>query len=539
MNATPWSALRRLLRRTTALACLASGFLLGNPMFAHASPAWTAATSYGSPGSDIGQAVKVDTSGNRYITGAFSATANFPTKMGVPGVGFPPARKPLTSAGGTDGFLAKYDSSGNLVWMVAIGGPNDDQGFDIGFDSTGNVYLAGYFEGSATFQAALGSGKTVTGSEHTIFLAKYSSVGALDWVETGANGGGTANNGYGVAVDAAAGSIYVTGLTEGGGVTFSSSDGSAHSISAVTGSWHMFITKYDTNGKFQWGQQNAAGGNSVAHKCAVDSQHNVYITGWMEGNTTFFSNNGNNITIPGFSSGGTNIDFPDDAYIVKYDASGNAKWANHVGGNKGIATDIATSSDGRVSITGFVGNDTGTDTIATSQAPGQSIDLGTGIVTDPYNKDVFFATWNSSSGVLLDARRYGGAGDDGGSGIGYDAHNNLIISGTFTNQIEIEGATLTGRDPSSLFVASFMQDQSGHYPPNGPDDVTLHFARAADGPGSNVVDGAAENNPRLGLTASGDILVTGSYGPTAQFNGFSLKAAGSSDMFLALLSLYP
>jgi hypothetical protein len=44
-----------------------------------------------------------------------------------------------------------------------------------------------------------------------------------------------------------------------------------------------------------------------------------------------------------------------------------------------------------------------------------------------------------------------------------------------------------------------------------------------------------ENDPRIGLTADGDVLVTGAYQPVARFGSFTLKSSGLADGFLALL----
>ena len=96
-------------------------------------------------------------------------------------------------------------------------------------------------------------------------------------------------------------------------------------------------------------------------------------------------------------------DYPGDAFVVKYDENGNVKWVNHVGGYKAIAIDIATSHDGKVSITGFIGNIANSHppqaaTIVTSQPGGKNINLGGGMFTNPYNKDVFFATYDERRG---------------------------------------------------------------------------------------------------------------------------------------------
>ncbi len=76
----------------------------------------------------------------------------------------------------------------------------------------------------------------------------------------------------------------------------------------------------------------------------------------MEGPTVFNSIDGNDLSVPGFSVPVQSYpDYPNDAFVVKYDENGNAQWVNHIGGYKAIATDIATSRYGRVSITGFIG----------------------------------------------------------------------------------------------------------------------------------------------------------------------------------------
>jgi len=233
------------LRRATGMLCLVSGILLSLPVYGHSSPEWSWAFRFGGGGSEIGQAVKVDRDGNSYVTGAFSATAHFQAQPASAG-------KSLTSKGGSDGFLAKYGPSRTLKWLIQIGGPGDDEGFDIGFDAARNVYVTGVFTDRATFQGINGSGETVTGMGQTIFLAKYTPSGVLAWVQTG-TAFNASNNGYGVAVEPVTGSVYVTGVSQGD-TTFSSSSGAIHSVSGSP-FWHMVLAKYDIAGNFQWGEK--------------------------------------------------------------------------------------------------------------------------------------------------------------------------------------------------------------------------------------------------------------------------------------------
>jgi hypothetical protein len=228
-------------------------------------------------------------------------------------------------------------------------------------------------------------------------------------------------------------------------------------------------------------------------------------------------------------------DYPGDAFVVRYDENGNLQWVNHIGGYKAIGTDIATSRDGRVSITGFIGNignsPSQAATIVTSQRGASNINLGAGQLTQPYNKDAFFATYDED-GVLLDAQRFGGTQDDGGSGIAYDRRGNLILAGIFQGTIAIEGVTLTGKDPYNLFIAKFSRAEASCVA--GFADHRPDWVAEADGPFS----GDFENNPRIGLTSQGGVMVTGSYQPTAQFGSLKLGSAGLEDGFLAFLNAF-
>lgn len=71
-----------------------------------------------SPGEGNGQgfAISVDSPGNSYVTGTYSGTLTF-----APGVS-------LTSVGGNDVFVAKYDTNGTPVWVTSAGGQAMTQG---------------------------------------------------------------------------------------------------------------------------------------------------------------------------------------------------------------------------------------------------------------------------------------------------------------------------------------------------------------------------------------------------------------------------
>jgi hypothetical protein len=255
----------------------------------------------------------------------------------------------------------------------------------------------------------------------------------------------------------------ITGVGQGA-IGFSSSDGLLHDVPGPE-EWHMFLVQYDVHGNFQWGEWNQASPNSIPRRVAVD-RDGVYVTGWFEGAATFHSQDGQDQTVQGFSQPvQSSPDYPGDAFLVKYDSNGNLKWVNHIGGYKAIATDVAVSSDGEVSITGFIGNiDYGTstqaETIVTSQPPGVKIDLGGGHFTRPYNADVVIASYDSA-GSLKNALRFGSVYTDAGSGIAYDTDSNLYVTGVFKGTVNFGGQLLTGTQQSNLFVLKYTASGMG------------------------------------------------------------------------------
>lgn len=467
------------------------------------TPTWVSATSAGSTGTEISWAVKIGPDNNQYITGSFGGTAKF-------------GGTTLVSAGGLDIFLAKYSGPGKLVWIVQSGGSRDDSGQALAFDGSGNVYQTGSFTNSATFGSTDGLTKTVTGNGITLFLAKYTSAGVLVWVQTGVSQYSEQNNpvGLGVAVNAAAGTVYVTGFAQFDTI-FSSANGRVNSVSGA-GPWHMILAKYDTSGNFQWGETNAAGINCIAYAVAVDASDNAYVTGWLEDQTTFYSNDGTNITVTGFSPAHTDPNFPDDAFLVKYDGNGNAQWVNHIGGYKGVGTAVAVSPGGDVSLVGFIGNiNYGTtgeaETLVTSQPPGATVSLGGGVFTNPFNQDILIVTYDSA-GVLKLADRRGGSDQEAASGIAYDLSGNLYVTGVFL------GATTQ----PTLFVEKFSGKE-------------LLWQKAA----GNAGEWLGLNNgisPAVSVDSAGNIFLTGAYQGTASFGKIKLSSPGPFSIFLAELS---
>ena len=179
----------------------------------------------GGTGSDYGQAIAVDSSGNVYVTG-YTASQG---------------------AGGNDALITKYDTSGTIQWQRSLGGSGTERGQGIAVDSSGNVYVTGYI----TSQGAGGN---------DAIIAKYNTSGTIQWQRI--LGGASSEIGYGIAVDSS-GNVYVAGSTASQGA----------------GGNDAIIAKYNTSGTIQWQRSLGGAGDDVFYGIAVDGSGNLYVTG--------------------------------------------------------------------------------------------------------------------------------------------------------------------------------------------------------------------------------------------------------------------
>ena len=153
---------------------------------------------FGGTSRDKGVGVATDAGGNVVVTGLFNGTVDF-------GGG------PLTSAGGVDVFLAKYNAAGTHVWSQRFGGTSQDEGVGVATDASRNV-VTGLFRGTVDFGGGLDVPTLTSAGLVDVFLAKYDAAGTHVWSQ---RFGGTSHDEiFGVATDAT-GNFFVTGPFNG------------------------------------------------------------------------------------------------------------------------------------------------------------------------------------------------------------------------------------------------------------------------------------------------------------------------------------
>src|SRR5436190_20626282 len=96
-------------------------------------------TYIGGPNEDGANGVAVDARGNAYV-GGHTRSPSFPVTGGAADTvcdSCAPFPQP------DDAFALKLDPTGALVYSTLLGGPEYDQAYSIGIDSSGNAYLSG------------------------------------------------------------------------------------------------------------------------------------------------------------------------------------------------------------------------------------------------------------------------------------------------------------------------------------------------------------------------------------------------------------
>jgi len=424
------------------------------------SDIWLWAKQAGGTDYEYGNSIAIDSSGNSYVTGCFQGTASFGDTN-------------LTSSGCADIFIAKLNSNGNWLWAHKAGGTSPDYGYGIATDSSGNSYVTGYFEGTASFGTI-----TLTSSGYIdIFIAKLDSSGNWLWVKKA--GGTNYDGGYGIAIDSS-GNSYVTGYFQG-----SASFGTI-TLTSNSNSRDIFVAKLDSSGNWLWAKQ--AGGTSpdYSYGIAIDSSGNSYVTGYFWGTASFG-------TTTLTSSGDIDI------FVAKLDSSGNWLWAKQAGGTSNdYGYGIAIDSLGNSYVTGYFEG---------------TASFGTTTLTSNGGNDIFVAKLDSS-GNWLWAHKAGGTSNDFGYGIATDSSGNSYVTGYFKGTASFGSTTLTSSGWYDIFVAKL--DSNGNW----------LGAKKAGGTDWDCGNGIATDS-------SGNSYVTGYFRGTASFGDINITSSGNRDIFVA------
>jgi hypothetical protein len=389
----------------------------------------------------------------------------------------------------------------NFEWAKSFGGTDSERSTYITADTSGSLYILGYFAGTADFDPGIGIVNHTSQGERDIFLQKLDANGNLLWAKS--FGGASDDFALSLCIDNSE-NIVITGYFEGI-VDFDPGIGTTSLTSA--GEQDVFIQKLDADGNFLWAKSFGGPDLEYSNSISLDQLGNIYITGPFGGNSIDFDPGPQVTTLSGngFS----------DVFIEKLDPDGNFLWVKAFGGTEmDVPTMLKTDHSGNVYTIGRFSGTIDFD-------PGS----GTTNLTTVGMVDVFIQKMDTA-GNFLWAKTFGSTITDDINGLSLDPSGNVLTTGRFGLTADFDPgpgvSNLTSAGNTDIFIHKL--DASGNF----------QWARSV---GSSSTD--------IGLAicsdAVGNVYTTGYFNGTVDFDpgtiGTSnLTSIGSSDVFIQKLN---
>jgi len=325
--------------------------------------------------------------GNVLMAGGFIDTAYFETMM-------------LISNGGTDLYLANYNSSGEIQWIISEGGPDYERIQGIAANEQ-SILMCATFYGTTE----IGSETFISQGSQDIILASYDHAGNFAWAQ---HIGSPKTDYINAVCSDPLGNIIFTGHYYD---SISFGDTSLYAL----GGADVFIAKYSPDGDRIWLKQ--ASGSSSDQSYAIDCDN--------EGNIIFSGSFFNDVSI-----GDTTLTTgdPTGVYFAKLNPGGELIFAEQADGNGLIAQSFARfDNNGDIF---FAGNFT--DQIHFGP---YNFDAGA------FNIDVFVSKYNAGGELQWADHGYGLSSDQLIS-VSAGPLNDLYISGHYLDHVTFGDITL-------------------------------------------------------------------------------------------------
>jgi hypothetical protein len=362
-------------------------------------------------------------------------------------------------------YVAKYGSAGNLVWAFNIPAENSMMN-DITIDTSGNIYLAGYF-GTQTLSSTIdfdpSSGLFPVSSivPNRMLVASYntnllpSDPAFFRWAFVAGSGSGAPANGIAAS---ASGNIYVTGSfnnnfdadPSSGTVTMSNSTSTTTDIYAVKYNGNLLPT--DPNFCY-WGFSAGGSGNDSGKAVGVDAFGDVFLTGSTKSTLIDLDPSSNTDNLSGLAT--------ENFIMSKY--NGNLLPSNTSFYQWGFraATQYACSGN-EIAV-----NDTGGVLVAGTTRAAMCLDPSCVIQVNPSSvssDDIFVGFYNGNlsctdpafgkKGFVIGAN----TGNERVNDIAFGPSGTVLLAGTSVSPIDLDPSTHTtsvGAAPGDAFFAGY------------------------------------------------------------------------------------
>ena len=319
----------------------------------------------------------------------------------------------LASSGPQDMFLAKYDATGALVYANRYGGDSfDDSSPALAVDEAGNAYLGGDFGQTLDFG---GGTKPLVALTSDAFVAKIGPTGQTVWAQRfGWDGETWVNYGGGIvyAIAVAPGGDPVIAGTSGGTITL----GSTNWTSAGTGSQPFVARLRSADGSVVWGAASGGTFDTDHTVVTVDSQNRTFVAGRA---------------LSGGGAWGTGV----GTYRVGFDATGEPTWSRFDPTSYPAGTTV--DSMGRLVVVEDVLAPTAPVTIGTTSF--SALDSALVLLLSPID------------GTLVSGAQISPAYP---WGVAADTRGNTLVTGSYWYHLTWGGVSLPASGDQPLFVAA-------------------------------------------------------------------------------------
>jgi len=360
--------------------------------------------------------LSVDSDNNVIISGGFSLTVDFDPSA---------IDSPLTAVQGLDGFVAKYDSKGQFIWVKQFGSIGSDIITALAIDDQDNNVIGVLFGGEIDLDPSTGGQDLAT------------PVGGIDAAVVKLDTDGNYAWSFLVAPDVNNEFVSALAVNSNGVIALGAV------INAITTGipvQAMLAGVLDSDGAEIWSYdfQNQGQSNVISHIVFSEDEENIYLGGRIQEDTDFDPSENEEIVFPLFA----------DPFLSKHSsADGSLTWVKYV--ESSSTADYCAGvheSNGIVFMAGSF------DVLATF-VPG---DFTTQVPSNGAS-DVFVSVYEASSGDFIEAETFGGSGGEKANDAFFGGSDGLLIVGQFSSSLGLVegGETIAAEGFEDGFIAEF------------------------------------------------------------------------------------
>lgn len=429
--------------------------------------------------------VKTDQVGNVYVVGYLTGVTHFTSVISSG-----------SALGNGDVYVAKYNPTGQCLWIRQFGGNQSDRAWKLAVGSDQNIVVTGHFFGQIQFDNF-----TLNSNQQSkdIFVVKLNSNGTVLWAFK--EGGAGAENVYGIAFDASS-NVVLTGQYSGNSTIAGQNFTTINDPITGLPSYDFFISKYNSSGSPLWVRVGVARKEDRGMAVATDNSGNIFVCGQFSDTLNFtgniINNSGQNVGFvtklnpngqldffriiraglvlpydikinnqghavlcgdflgnliynPGSNQNTLSSSFAKKIFVLQIDNNGTYQWGYRLGSNNDVsAKALVINNTNQVFVTGFFRCD-----LSELHQPQTSIWNSVGF------KDGYLLKLNSN-GQFTFAKQFGGQLDDEGHGITLNDQTTPIICGSYTKHLHVArtngGSSVIQNNENQLF-----QDDFGYF----------------------------------------------------------------------------